>query len=174
MIKAHARIYGNELADKLTKEAARKIAVAFERIPKNEIVLQLRDHSIAKWQNQWDRTTKGLATKQFFPNIKDRLTNKIKLTTNFTAIVTAHGKTKAYLHLFKITESPECPCDGGNQTVDRLLYDCIELQREREKLIGNLSNQDTWQVDKSDLVNRHIKHFVQFVNSIDFEKLSTN
>jgi hypothetical protein len=63
---------------------------------------QLKDQSIAKWQNQWDSTTKGLATKQFFPNIKDRLTKKIKLTPNFPAIVSAHGKTKAYLHRFEI------------------------------------------------------------------------
>jgi hypothetical protein len=63
--------------------------------PKKEIVLQVRDQSIANWQNQWDRTTKGLETKPFFPIIKDRLTTKIKLIPNFTAIVTAHGKTKA-------------------------------------------------------------------------------
>jgi hypothetical protein len=93
----------------------------------------VRDQSIAEWQNQWDRTTKGLATKEFFPIIKDRLTPKIKLTPNFTATVTAHGKTNAYLHRFKIIESQECPCDGGNQTVDHVLYGCIKLQRERER-----------------------------------------
>jgi hypothetical protein len=131
----------------------------------------VRDQSIAKWQNQWDRTTKGLAMKHFFPIIKDRLTTKIKLTPNFTAIVTAHGKTKAYLHRFKIIESLQCPCDGGNQTVDHILYDCIKLQREKEKLIHNLSNQDSWPLKKSVLVKKHMKHFIQFVNSIDFEKL---
>jgi hypothetical protein len=126
---------------------------------------------LPKWQNQWDHTTKGLATKQFFPIIKDRLTNKIKLTPNFTAIITAHGKTKACLHRFKIIESSECPCNGGEQTVEHLLYDCIKLQRERESLIRNASNQDKWPVNKSDLVNKHLKHFIQFVNSIDFERL---
>jgi hypothetical protein len=136
--------------------------------PKNEIVLQVRDQSIAKWQTQWDRTAKGLATKQFIPIIKDRLTTKIKLTPNFTAIVTAHGKTKAYLHRFEIIESPECPCDGGNQTVDHILYDCIKLQREREQLTHSLSNHDSWPVNKSVLVEKHIKHFIQFVNSLDF------
>jgi len=127
---------------------------------------QLKDQSIAKWQNQWDSTTKGLATKQFFPNIKDRLTKKIKLTPNFTAIVSAHGKTKAYLHRFKIIQSPDCPCNGGEQ-----LYGCIKLQKERNKLLCNISNQDMWPVNKSDLVNRHIKHFTRFINSTDFEKL---
>jgi hypothetical protein len=93
------------LQDKLAKEPARNDDISFNIIPKNEIVLQVRDQSIAKWQNQWDRTTKGLAKKQFFPIIKDRLTTKIKLTPNFTAIVTAHGTTKTYLHRFKIIVS---------------------------------------------------------------------
>ena len=84
---------------------------------------------------------KRVKTKQFFPIIKDRLTTKIKLTHNFMAVVTAHSKTKAYLHHFKIIESPECPCDGGNQTVDHLLHDCTKLQREREKLLSNISRQ---------------------------------
>jgi len=57
------------------------------------------------------------------------------------------------------------------QTVEHMLYDCIKLQREREKLICNVSNQDTWPVKKNYLVNKHIKHFTQFVNSVDFERL---
>jgi hypothetical protein len=109
--------------------------------------------------------------KQFFPIIKDRLITKIKLTPNFTAIVTAHSKTKTYLHHFKIIESTECHCNGGNQTVDHLLYDCTKLQTERVKLISNISNQDKWLVNKRDLVNKHIKPFNQFANSVDFEKL---
>jgi hypothetical protein len=54
----------------------------------------LRDKEIAKWQMQWDHTTKGLTTKQFFPIIKDRLTTKIKLKPNITAIVTARSKLR--------------------------------------------------------------------------------
>jgi len=75
-IKAHVRIYGNELADKLAKEASRKDDISFKRIPKTDITHQLREQSIAKWQNQWDRTTKGQVTKEFLPIIKDRLTKK--------------------------------------------------------------------------------------------------
>ena len=93
-------------------------------------------------------TRKGLTTKEFFRIIKDRLITKIKLTPKFTALVTAHGQTKAYLHRFKITESPECPFDGGNQTVDHLLYDCSKLQKEREKLIREVSKQENWPVEK--------------------------
>ena len=105
-------------------------------------------------ENQWDRTTKGLITKQFFPIIKDRLTTKIKLTPNFTALVTAHDKTKAYLHRFKITESSECPCDGGNQTVDHLLYHCSKLQRQRETYKERVETRKL-AGEKSDLVHKH-------------------
>jgi len=122
-------------------------------MPKSEIVQQVRDQSISKWQIQWDRTRKGSITKQFFATVKDRLTTKIKLTPNFTAIVTAHGKSKAYLHRLKIIESPECIYDGENQTVDHVLYDCTKLQKEREKVISNVLKQDNWPVNKSDLVN---------------------
>jgi hypothetical protein len=75
------------------------------------------------------------------------------------------------LHRFKIIESPECPCDGRNQTVDHLIYDCTKLQRETEKPISSESKQDNRPVDGSDLVSRHIKYFTQFANSTDFEKL---
>jgi len=75
-IKAHAGVYGNELANKLAKEATRNDDISFDRIPKSEIVQQVRDQNTAKWQNHWDRTRKGLTKKQFFPIIKNRLTTK--------------------------------------------------------------------------------------------------
>jgi hypothetical protein len=86
-------------------------------------------------------------------------------------MVTAHGKTRSYLHRFKILESPECPCANGNQTVDHLLFDCSKLNNEREKLIAYIWREDNWPVKKSELVNKYLKQVVQFTNSIDYEKL---
>jgi len=40
-----------------------------------------------------------------------------------------------------------------------------------EKHIRNISYQDKWPVNKSYLVNKRIKHFTQFVNSIHFARL---
>jgi hypothetical protein len=48
LIKAQAVNYKNELADKLTKETARNQDIAFNRIPKCEIVQQAGGKSIAK------------------------------------------------------------------------------------------------------------------------------
>ena len=101
------------------------------------------------------------------------INTEIKPTPNFKAIVTAHGKTRAYLHRFKIIESSECTCDGGTQTVDHLIYDCPILQTEGERQTHKRSFK-TIKLDgekKSDLLNKYIKYFLQYTNSIDFEKL---
>ena len=100
------------------------------------------------WQKQWDQTTKGLATKEIFPNIKDRLKTKINLTPNFKTMTTAHGKTRSYLHCFGIIQSPECPCANGSQTVDHLPYQRNKLKSEREALLGYISKEDNWPVEK--------------------------
>jgi len=49
-IKAQAGYYGNELTDKLAKEAARKDDTSFNKISKSEIAQHVRDQSIAKSQ----------------------------------------------------------------------------------------------------------------------------
>ena len=38
-------------------------------------------------------------------------------------------------------------------------------------LIRNIAKQDTWPKEKSELMNKHLKYFTQFANSIDFDKL---
>jgi len=86
-------------------------------------------------------------------------------------MVTAHGKTRSYLHRFKIIESPECPCANRHQTVDHLLYDCSELNNGRRKLIAHSSKEDNWPVRKSELVDKSLKQVIHFINSIDYEKL---
>jgi len=67
--------------------------------------------------------------------------------------------------------SPECPCANGNQTVDHLIYDCIKLNNEREKLIAYISKEDNWPIRKSELVKKYLKQLIYFTNSTDYEKL---
>jgi ribonuclease HI len=64
-IKAHAGHHGNELANKLAKEAARNSNICFNKIPKSQTEHQEREKSIEKWQQQWENTAKGSATKEF-------------------------------------------------------------------------------------------------------------
>jgi ribonuclease HI len=65
-VKAHAGIFGNETADRLTKEATQKYYVTYSRIPKSAIKKETLEESIRNWQSQWEETTKGAITKEFF------------------------------------------------------------------------------------------------------------
>jgi hypothetical protein len=64
--------------------------------------------------------------KIIFPKVEG-LKMKLNLTQNFKAIVSGHGKTKAYLHRFKIIEDPTCTCGKASQTTDHLIFECEKL-----------------------------------------------
>jgi len=57
-------------------------------------------------------------------------------------MVTAHGKTKTYLHRFKIIQAPEYISKHGDQTTDHLIYDFKILEKERENLIAYTSREE--------------------------------
>ena len=135
---------------------------------------RVKPGNLPKW-NHFAEIWEDLIEKHFhfFIVFKGWIFASISISTSkyLTAFVTSHGKIKPYLHRFKTIESPDCPCGGGSQTVDHLLFDCTILQDERERLIGKIARHDNWPVNKSQLGNKYMKHFIQFTNSIDFTKL---
>jgi hypothetical protein len=112
-VKVHARIYGNEMADRLAKEAARSNGTnyGYSRIPISAIYHEAAEEAIQKWQEQCRKTSKAEATKQYFPTVMDRIGTKINLTSKLTAVLFGHGKTRAYLYRFNLREDAKCICD---------------------------------------------------------------
>ncbi|KAJ4426793.1 hypothetical protein ANN_26592 [Periplaneta americana] len=172
-IKAHAGHEGNELADQLAKEAARSedIPESYSKTPKSAVKGEIHTLSLVKWQNEWDNTAKGQITKSFFPNINDRLKLKLNITPNFTTIITGHGNIKSYLHKYKIIDSPLCPCNNDEQTIDHLLYNCKLLEREKDILKAAVLKSENWPVNKDKLVHKYQKNLIKFTNNIQFDKL---
>ena len=64
--KSHAGNSGNELADKLAKEASGKagIPISYNRVPKSAIKRDLEETSKETWQREWETTKKGRTTKE--------------------------------------------------------------------------------------------------------------
>jgi hypothetical protein len=81
--------------------------------------------------------------KSFFPKIQQRLKIRIPITPEFSAIVSGHGKTKAYLNRFKLTDNPMCPCNEGEQTVEHVIYECSILEPHRSIMRKNISVEDS-------------------------------
>jgi len=88
------------------------------------------EEATKKWQKELENCTKAAITKQFFPNERERVKLNVSVNLNFTAMVTGHGKTRVYLHRFKIIENATCPCNKGDQTIDHLLNQCTLLQTQ--------------------------------------------
>jgi len=85
-------------------------------------------------------------------------------------MITAHGKTRSYLHRFKI-RVPGMPLRKWKPNSDHLQYQCSKLNNEREKLITHISKEDNWPVKENELVNKYLKQFTSFRNSNDYGKL---
>jgi hypothetical protein len=72
----------NELADTLAKEAATNadLRECYKKVPKCVVLSELGEISFEKWQREWDQTTKGEITREYFPVVVDRLKMKINIT----------------------------------------------------------------------------------------------
>jgi len=129
------------------------------------------ENNETKWQIEWDRTTKGVTTKPYFPKVADRLKLKSNVTPNLTLMVIGHGNIKSYLYKYKIIDSPMCPCKIGEQTTDHTLYDCELVKQERDKPKAEILWSENWPVSKDTLINKYTKILDKFVDSLPLEKL---
>jgi hypothetical protein len=140
-VKPHIGIVGNEAADRLTKEAAHDEDdhnIVYDKIPATTVTTEINMKGLIKWQRQWNSTEKGALCRSFFPAVEQRLKMKTPITPEFTAIVSRHGKTKYYLHRFKIADNLMYPCDEGTQTSEHIIYVCKILESQRSSLIQHV------------------------------------
>jgi len=71
-VKAHVGIIGNEMADRLAKEAAIDDIgeLLYDKIRRQTLIMEGTEKEITKWQEQWTSSKKGAVSKLFFPHIK--------------------------------------------------------------------------------------------------------
>ena len=136
------------------------------------MISELSEIIVGKWQKEWDQTTKGKITKEYFPLVADRLNTRINITHNFTSMVTGHGNIRSYLHQFKITDTTTCPCGTKDQTIDHLLYECELLNKEKDSLKSSVLKTDIWPISKNRLIRKHFKISAKLTYEISFDKLN--
>jgi uncharacterized protein YlxP (DUF503 family) len=57
----------------------------------------------------------------------------------------------------------------GIQTVDHLIFKCTRLRNERAILKSSVLKMGKFPVSKSELTNRNLKHFIEYINSMDLK-----
>ena len=125
-MKAHTGIEGNEVADKLAKEAAKydeNMNIVLDRITFTSVGRKISRKGLEHWQLQWNNATKGALCRSLFPNLEQFLKTKIPITPEFKALFTGHGKTRAYLHRFQIADENICLYKEAQQTPEHINFE---------------------------------------------------
>ena len=160
-VKANVGIVGNELADRIARAAAsnKDSKIVFNRLPLTTLISKIEEETKQKWQNEWEECAKAGITKDFFPTIHDRQKLKIDITPILTAMVTGHGKPRAYLHRIKILDNANCPCGNEDQSAHHLTYQCSILHTQREIRRSNVIKSRNWPVKKHELISKYTNYF---------------
>lgn len=170
-VKAHMGNKGNERADQLAKSATSdRTRTSYNRIPLSAVKHVLLQQAEQKSKLFYEETEIG-NIKNFFPqydNLRYFL-QRANLSYKYVQFLTEHGKFKAYLNRFKITDNSDCSCgDGVRQTAQHLIFDCAKQDRNRTNLRTYVEQKSKrgWPSSSSDLVDsaEGIKIFGEFIN----------
>ena len=88
---------------------------------------------------------------------KRQIKNENKHKPKFNALVTGHGRSSSYCYRFKLIDNAACPCNKEDQTVDPLIH--------------NVQRSGNWPATKQEQITKHLKSFLTFTKSINFDEL---
>ena len=116
----------------MAKEAG---PVLYNRMPREVMVTREKDNGPHMWERHWMDTGKGAVTKAFFPISEEQATTNIPIFPELKTIIIGHGKISSYLHRFGLIDTPMCPCEEEEETVDHLIFKCKKLINQRNEMI---------------------------------------
>lgn len=139
----HATIEGNEIADRLAKDAAQQAS----HMPLDTSVVTLQDIKsssrksiISKWQQRWDISESGRFFYSFKPKVNGKLFLDIpckNLGSSILQLRTGYNHLNEYKYKLSQCDSAECEC-GDIETVQHFLLDCPLYEEHRQRLQSNL------------------------------------
>jgi len=86
-------------------------------------------------------------------------------------MLTGHGRTRAYLHRFKLRDDGTRICGQGDQTTDPLLFHRAKTHTQRDVLKQHVIEKANWPASKQELITKYRNSFSAFIEFIDFELL---
>ena len=138
----HAEITGNEIADRLAKEAA----IDVENMPEVctpltsiDIKRAVKDSCTVKWQNRWEASQAGRHMYDLHPTVKakKKAANSIPSQRITSQLRTGYCYLNGYMHTVGLKDSPLCTC-GEPKSVKHYIEDCEQHVEIRERLMSKM------------------------------------
>lgn len=104
----------------------------------------IQENTLARWQDEWDETEKGLTTYRFYPVIAPVLEQLCThdLTKTVISLLSGHGETNQHLHRIGKRDSPDCAtCPNSVDSPMHRILTCRRFDLVRQGLQGLLP---TW------------------------------
>ena len=142
----HATIAGNEIADRLAKDAAQqasKMPMDTSVVTNQDIKSAAKKSIISKWQQLWDISETGRFLYTFKPLVDGKLYLDLPSKDLFPIIHQLRtGYCKLNEYRFKLNQCESLKCDCGEiETVQHFLLECPLYEEERDQLLKNLFSQ---------------------------------
>jgi hypothetical protein len=145
-------------------------SMAYDLVPNSYVKKIIRNRNIEIWNERWRNSSTGSQTRQFIPSVEYRFKIKNHFKTDYvlTQFLTGHGKFNAYLNRFHIKSNSFCDkCGANEENVSHIIFDCSEVQQNREQLKNICEQNFHWPIEPYILLNKKIfDNFKTFCNSI--------
>jgi len=145
---AHVGIEGNEMADRVAKQAS----VNGENWNNPVSYKEISSALIPKYREidfKYCFEEMGSSGSYFFKNFDDTIIEKIKSITRkreeckmLIRIITSYPGTSTYLFKIRVKDSPNCMCDPVTQDLNHIFWSCPRMRDERERLLMFLRTQN--------------------------------
>ncbi|CAB0034714.1 unnamed protein product [Trichogramma brassicae] len=95
-----------------------------------------RRESLSKWQDRWDRVSKGRWTHRLIPNIAEWVERGHgEVNYYLTQLLSGHGYFKSHNQRYDTTLSALCPaCPTTIEDAEHVFFHCLRFYEERERL----------------------------------------
>lgn len=96
---------------------------------------RVEEEGFAEWQARWEASEMGRITYRFFPMVKERLKcSWLEVGHESSQFLTEHVAFMAYLDRFSKPETDECQSCGATDTMEHVVFDCVQLASARRAL----------------------------------------
>ncbi|XP_026471243.1 uncharacterized protein LOC113375526 [Ctenocephalides felis] len=144
-IKAHSGIKGNEIADKLAKQATKNGSIMHVATYK-DYVKRCKNRNFKEWQKVWidPNETRGAYYRICNPTVGSRMWQESfkfedrRTLVTLTRLRLNHGSFPSHLHRIGVAASNVCRCGKAVGSSEHLILECGLFEKNRQDMLNKL------------------------------------